>query len=141
MDSAPRISRRDFIKVSTNAFFGLAGLLGLGGLARYFSYYPPEAPVEFDLGNLADFPAGSRLIREDIPAVIFNKDGEILALSLVCTHLGCSLAESAEGFACPCHDSRFDADGQVLAGPAQKPLNPLRVEVLEGGALILHVKG
>ena len=42
------LSRRDFLKLSTNALFGLSGLLGLGGLFRYFNYYPPEAPVEFD---------------------------------------------------------------------------------------------
>ena len=136
-----KLSRRDFIKLSTNALFGLGGLLGLGGLVRYFSYYPPEAPVEFDLGDIANFPVGSRTIRSDIPAVIFNKDGELVAQSLVCTHLGCTVAESATGFDCPCHGSRFDENGNVLTGPAQKPLNSLRVELLEDGRLILHTKG
>jgi Rieske Fe-S protein len=135
-----KLSRRDFIKLSTNTLFGLGGLLGLGGLFRYFNYYPPEAPVEFDLGNVADFPVGSRIIRKDIPAVIFNRDGEIMAQSLVCTHLGCTVAESAGGFDCPCHGSRFDENGNVLAGPAQKPLQKLRVEVLEDGRVKLHTK-
>ena len=136
-----KLSRRDFIKLSTNALFGLGGLLGLGGLVRYFSYYPPEAPVEFELGGIANFPVGSRTIRSDIPAVIFNKDGELVAQSLVCTHLGCTVAESVTGFDCPCHGSRFDENGNVLAGPAQKPLKTLRVEILEGGMLKLHTKG
>jgi cytochrome b6-f complex iron-sulfur subunit len=136
-----KLSRRDFLKLSTNALFGLSGLIGLGGLIRYFSYYPPEAPVEFDLGDIANFPVGSRTIRNDIPAMIYNRDGEIIAHSLVCTHLGCTVAESANGFDCPCHGSRFDADGNVLVGPAQKPLKTLRVEVLENGTLKLHAKG
>jgi len=136
-----KLSRRDFIKLSTNALFSLGGMLGLGGLIRYFNYYPPEAPVEFDLGDIANFPVGSRTVRSDIPAVIINLDGEIVAHSLVCTHLGCTVAESATGFDCPCHGSRFDENGNVLAGPAQKPLKTLRVEILEGGMLKLHTKG
>lgn len=134
------LSRRDFIKLSTNALFGLGGLLGLAGLFRYFDYYPPEAPVEFDLGDVANFPVGSRTVRSDIPAVIFNRDGEIVARSLVCTHLGCTVAESATGFDCPCHGSRYDENGNVLAGPAQKPLKTLRVEILEDGKVKLHTK-
>ncbi len=136
-----KLTRRDFIKLSTNALFSLGGLLGLGGLIRYFNYYPPEAPVEFDLGDIANFPVGSRTVRSDIPAVIINRNGEIVAQSLVCTHLGCTLDESPTGFDCPCHGSRFDEDGNVLAGPAQKPLKTLRVELLEDGRLILHTKG
>jgi len=134
------LSRRDFLKLSTNALFGLSGLLGLGGLFRYFNYYPPEAPIEFDLGAIANFPIGSRTIRNDIPAVIVNRDGEISAYSLVCTHLGCTVAESASGFDCPCHGSRFDENGNVLAGPAQKPLKNLSVEILEDDTLKLHAK-
>jgi len=134
------LSRRDFIKISTNALFGLGGLLGLAGLFRFFDYYAPEAPVEFDLGDSANFPLGSRTVRGDIPAVIYNKDGEITAHSLVCTHLGCTLAENGAEFACPCHGSRFDENGAVLAGPAQKPLKNLRVETLENGKLKLHTK-
>jgi cytochrome b6-f complex iron-sulfur subunit len=142
MNKTPRISRRDFIKLSTNALFGLGGLLGLGGLFRYFNYYPPESPVEFDLGHIDNYPAGSCTVRSDIPAVIYNRIGEIVAYSLVCTHLGCTLgrskAPSASGFECPCHGSRFDENGKVLAGPAQKPLSILRVEILAGDMLKLH---
>jgi Rieske Fe-S protein len=136
------LSRRDFLKLSTNALFGLSGLLGLGGLLRYLSYLPgPEKPTEFDLGDVANYPVGSRTVRSDIPAVIYNRNGKIVAHSLICTHLGCTIAENGAEFDCPCHGSRFDENGAVLAGPAQKSLTNLRVEILEGGMLKLHTKG
>ena len=142
MKKTTRISRRDFIKFSTNALFGLSGLLALGGLLRYFDYIPePEKPTEFDLGELSNYPVGSRTVRSDIPAVIYNRDGKISAYSLICTHLGCSIAENGAEFECPCHGSRFDENGAVLAGPAQQPLKNLRVEILEDNKLKLHAKG
>lgn len=141
MNKTTRISRRDFIKLSTNTLFGLSGLLGLAGLIRYFNYYAPEAPVEFDLGEIANYPVGSRTVRSDIPAVIHNWDGKIVAHSLICTHLGCTITENGVEFECPCHGSRFDENGAVLAGPAQQPLKNLRVELLDNNTLRLHTKG
>lgn len=140
--SWPRaVARRDFLKLITNALFGLSGLLGLGGLARFFSYQPaPDQPTEFDLGGIADFPAGSCTFRRDIPAVIYNSGGEYFAYSLTCTHLGCIVDEAGEGFACPCHGSRFDKSGAVLEGPAKKPLRKLRLEVVENNTLRLFTK-
>ena len=133
--------RRDFLKLITNALFGLSGLLGLGGLARYFSYQPaPEQPTEFDLGEAANFPVGSHILRLDIPAIIYNTGGKYIAYSLICTHLGCIVEEDGAGFACPCHGSRFDKDGMVLQGPAKEPLRQLRVEVMEDNTLRLYTK-
>jgi cytochrome b6-f complex iron-sulfur subunit len=51
--------------------------------------------------------------------------------------LGCGLESDSNGFACPCHGSRFDADGKVTHGPANKPLQSLRVEVTDEGNLKL----
>lgn len=45
------------------------------------------------------------------------------AISLTCTHLGCRVQRaSSGGFACPCHGSRFAADGGRVAGPARASL-------------------
>lgn len=133
------LSRRDFLKLSTRALLVLSGALGLAGLLRYLGYVPePAPPAEFDLGQAALYPPGSRTLRADIPALITNRDGQILAFSLVCTHLGCALENAgADGFACPCHGSRFDASGQVREGPAQKALTRLRIQPLEDGTLRL----
>jgi Rieske Fe-S protein len=53
-----------------------------------------------------------------------DEQGELHAVSLRCTHLGCLLRfNSAErSWDCPCHGSRFAVDGSVLEGPAVKPL-------------------
>jgi nitrite reductase/ring-hydroxylating ferredoxin subunit/mono/diheme cytochrome c family protein len=140
--SPARLARRDFLKLAANSLLGLSGALGLGGLARYFSFRPnPGPPRAFDLGRAAAYPEGSRTLRPDIPAVIYNRSGEISAYSLTCTHLGCTLEADGQEFACPCHGSRFDQDGRVLAGPAQAPLRRLRMEALEDGTLILYTDG
>lgn len=57
------------------------------------------------------------------------------ALSLTCTHLGCQVARTASGFACPCHGSRFDGDGRPVAGPARAPLARVALE-REGAAWV-----
>ncbi len=66
--------------------------------------------------------------------LIHNEKG-FIALSLVCTHLGCTVEKKGQDFACPCHGSRYDENGKVIHGPADKPLKSLRVEVTPEGNL------
>ncbi len=142
MSKNPRLSRRDFLKLASDILLGLAGLLGLGGLVRYFSFQPVSGrQTEFDLGDVSGFPEGSRTLRPEIPAVVYNRAGELSAYSLACTHLGCTVELDGDDFTCPCHGSRFDPDGGVLAGPAQKPLPRLRVEILEDGTVMVYADG
>ncbi|WP_406634238.1 FAD-dependent oxidoreductase [Amycolatopsis sp. WGS_07] len=53
-----------------------------------------------------------------------DREGELHAVSLRCTHLGCFVRFNAaeRSWDCPCHGSRFDVDGTVLEGPATAPL-------------------
>ncbi|WP_399036971.1 FAD-dependent oxidoreductase [Streptomyces sp. ASQP_92] len=59
-------------------------------------------------------------------AVHRDDEGELHAVSAVCTHLGCLVAfnNAERTWECPCHGSRFGVDGQVLQGPALEPLEP-----------------
>jgi Rieske Fe-S protein len=73
-----------------------------------------------------DVPAGLSVAGE----VIVHRDasGALRAFSARCTHLGCRLDRIIDGaIVCPCHGSRFAADGRATHGPARQPLAPLRV--------------
>ena len=49
--------------------------------------------------------------------------GETEAISLTCTHQGCTVQRQVDGqFLCPCHGAVYDAEGQVVAGPAKRDL-------------------
>jgi Rieske Fe-S protein len=132
------LSRRDFLKLARNGFLYLSGALALGGLLRFLDYDPNPAPqTEFDLGLASNYPFHSRTILSNPPAVLLHTENGFAALSLVCTHLGCTVEQKDENFTCPCHGSRFDVDGKVSRGPADKPLRSLRVEVTDEGNLKL----
>ena len=134
--------RRKFLQLSAKLSLGLAGILGLGGLVRYFSHEPAsKTPSSYDLGQAADFPASGELIRLDIPAIIYKTKDGFFAFSLVCTHLGCTVEDDGENFICPCHGSQFDPNGSVLKGPAVKRLPSLKVGISDNGSIILETGG
>ncbi len=69
-----------------------------------------------------------------------DHDGKIIVYSPICTHLGCGYLweGSKASFHCPCHDSFFALDGQVLSGPAPRALDRLPVKVKRGRILVLY---
>jgi cytochrome b6-f complex iron-sulfur subunit len=67
------------------------------------------------------------------PGILVNtQDGQLFALSAVCTHLTCTVRyESDSGtLFCPCHNGRFDLAGNVISGPPPAPLETYKVEVV-----------
>ncbi|NOY98360.1 MAG: Rieske (2Fe-2S) protein [Chloroflexi bacterium] len=134
------VTRRDFLKLITNGLLTLSGLLGLGGIFRFLTYQTdPSPPTEFDLGPTTNYPDGSRTVLPRVPAVLLHTKDGYSALSLVCTHLGCTVNEDdSDGYVCPCHTSRFSANGSVVRGPADRPLRALRVEEHDDGRLWLY---
>jgi len=138
----PEISRRDFLKLTRDGFLYLSGALALGGLLRFLNFQTEPAPqTDFDLGLAADYPLNSRTLLTDVPAVLLHTESGFSALSLVCTHLGCTVEQKTNGFDCPCHGSRYDPNGNILQGPAKLSLQKLRVEVSDNDHLILHTTG
>jgi len=137
--SKQTISRRDFLKLASDTILTASGLLGLGGLFRFLSTQTdPLPPTNFDLGTASNYPPGSRTILADIPALLVHTQTGFSAISLVCTHLGCSVESKPEGFSCPCHGSRFDLQGNATRGPAEKPLNSLRTGISSDGKLRVY---
>jgi cytochrome b6-f complex iron-sulfur subunit len=137
--SEKKLSRRDFLKLARTVFLTASGLLGLGGLIRFLSYpTQPLNPTEFDLGPASNYGLESRTVLPEIPAILIRDDRGFTAMSLTCTHLGCTVEIKPDGFSCPCHGSRFDLDGQVKRGPASKALVSLRVEIDPDGNLHLY---
>ena len=107
------------------------GCVGLGAatagiLAATFRFLVPNVLYEpsrrFDIGAPSAFPPGSVTFLPDRGLYVFNGADGFYAISSVCTHLGCSVKRSGPGFACPCHGSQFDENGQVVHGPAPKSL-------------------
>lgn len=62
-------------------------------------------------------------------AISKDESGKVTALSAICTHMNCTVGWNKDQgtWDCPCHGSRFKRDGQVLHGPAVKPLEPHKI--------------
>jgi len=83
-----------------------------------------------DLGDAANKPltgvGGAMLVdmAGDTIMVVRVSDTEVVAVSAICTHAGCSMDYSASQklLDCPCHGSQFATDGSVLRGPATRAL-------------------
>jgi cytochrome b6-f complex iron-sulfur subunit len=133
------LSRRGFLNLMVKASLAGSALIGLGMLVRYFSFQSETSlPTQYDLGPASDYPFGSRIAVPSAQAVIIHNSQGYSAISLVCPHLGCVVNVNSDGFACPCHGSRFLLDGSLRNGPASKPLTVLRVEENAEGHLILY---
>ena len=68
-----------------------------------------------------------------------NSDDTYKAISGICTHQGCIVSEfesDSNDFVCPCHYSRFDLNGNVVQGPANRSLSAYNTRV-ENNSLII----
>jgi cytochrome b6-f complex iron-sulfur subunit len=82
-------------------------------------------------------PDNGALIFGQKKIAVIRMNQEIYALDLTCTHLGCTVNATAKGFVCPCHGSMFTTGGDVVKGPANRPLKRLAVRKQGGNLLIL----
>jgi glycine/D-amino acid oxidase-like deaminating enzyme/nitrite reductase/ring-hydroxylating ferredoxin subunit len=84
--------------------------------------YLARKPSSFD--DLQPGEAAILKIDGEHVAAYRDETGQLHALSAVCTHMGCLVGwnENDRCWDCPCHGSRFERDGEVIHGPAVKPL-------------------
>lgn len=66
------------------------------------------------------------------PVIVINRPGKgYIALSKVCTHLGCLVEydKTAKRLICPCHAGTFDLEGNIVSGPPSKPLPEIPIKI------------
>ena len=80
----------------------------------------------------AEVPAEGALVYREERVAIMREGDTVYALELICTHLGCTVTVTDDGLSCPCHGSRFDRQGRVLNGPADRSLPRIAVEEHNG---------
>ncbi len=122
-DRAAAVTRRRLLALTS--VFGLLGAAVVAGLSNLLFFRPRVTygePSRFRIGKPEALPLGTRLPLTRQRVTIIRTAAGIAAISNTCTHLGCVIATTEVGFACPCHGSRFDPDGGVLGGPAPRPL-------------------
>ena len=75
-----------------------------------------------------------KTITEKPVYVTKDSKGELIVLSAVCTHLGCTVpwVEKDKKFVCPCHLGMFSADGRLLGGPPPRDMDRLETKVEDG---------
>lgn len=130
------IARRDFMRRS----MGTAGLVAAAALCDGCAWFhkrdiqvhaaPAAGSVAIPLSDYPRFREPGGFVRVagrdgDLRIIVVRRpDRSLVALSMRCTHWGCDVdwKPDAGEFACPCHGSRFDSIGRVLAGPADESL-------------------
>ena len=142
---AGSITRRDFFALAWKSLGIIAALEATGMIAAYFfsgknknNTAPKQlleaGPVDsFAPGSVSAFMGGRFYLAR-------QPDGGFIALSLRCTHLGCSISweEHKKRFICPCHSSSFDISGEVLNPPAARALDYYPV-LIENGVVKVDI--
>ncbi|MFQ5720491.1 MAG: ubiquinol-cytochrome c reductase iron-sulfur subunit [Acidobacteriota bacterium] len=135
-DSSPGLARRRFCQV-TGASACAVACGGAGVLA--VDYLHPrvlfEPPTRFSLVPPGSVAPGAVLVDVEHKVFVMRTPSGFRALSAVCTHLGCVTRYRPEEqvIACPCHGSRFSLEGDVIGGPAPRPLPWLQMDLSPRG--------
>ena len=134
-------SRRNLLLAAwvaaTVALFGQAGVT----LASFLQ--PRIKPGGFGgqviAGKPNEFKPGTvKTVRDGHCFISSLGDGGYLAMWWRCTHLGCTVPWRADEkqFHCPCHGSLFNTEGEVLGGPAPRPLDLFPIKLVDGNLVV-----
>jgi cytochrome b6-f complex iron-sulfur subunit len=130
-------SRRKFLVAC------LGGIAAAGAGATLYPVYKYLAPRQSgENGGKVSFresdvpPGGAKFFdfRGETAVMVREKSGALIALSAVCTHLGCIVQwqTDKQDFLCPCHAGKYTPDGTVISGPPPRPLSKLPFMVTDG---------
>ena len=129
--------RRKFLGVC------LAGATAAAAVAAGYPVFQYLAPKQGEVGAdkltfaTTDIPEGEAKFFEyagSSAVLVKTKTGDTVALSAVCTHLGCIVQweKDKQDFLCPCHAGRYSPEGTVLSGPPPRPLAKIPITIAEG---------
>jgi cytochrome b6-f complex iron-sulfur subunit len=131
------VARRDFLGLAALAAAAAALLFALLGMLRLPRAAVLASPAKkFRVTLPESLAPGQAFAPPGRTVALFRDEEGVYAISTVCTHLGCLVKNTAEGFECPCHGSRFAPDGSVTKGPAPLPL-PWRKVTANGDSYVV----
>ncbi|RMG04051.1 MAG: Rieske (2Fe-2S) protein [Nitrospirae bacterium] len=121
------MERRNFLKSLLGVFGVSAAVSFIYPLIRFLT---PEAQsarkaqVKISRKKLPPGAAVKAMLNDKPIIVIHHPNKGYIALSRVCTHLGCLVDydRAVDRLICPCHGANFTVDGTVISGPAPSPL-------------------
>ena len=138
------LGRREFVTLSTGALLGSL-MSGCASLVTR-SIAPVDGKLHLALAHYPELtqPGGVLRIRPvgaaDPVYILVDEARHHIALSPICTHLGCTVEVQTARLVCPCHGSTYDREGNVLQGPAQRPLARYAVEMTADGVLVIDLE-
>jgi cytochrome b6-f complex iron-sulfur subunit len=140
-----RPDRRAFLMTTGTAAcsLGLAACMHTNA-ARVVSLPVAAGAIRLQLADEPELATAGGAIKLKAPGLddtilLWRSGSELVATSIVCTHMGCEVEVAGGGLslACPCHGSQFNADGSVRHGPAARPLRRYVVES-DGTTVTVH---
>jgi menaquinol-cytochrome c reductase iron-sulfur subunit len=150
MGNTPNISRRDFVTI-VSAVLGtvMGAVIGIPAIGYLISpaLKTEKSDTWIPVGNLENYPLGTPTLftftRTKVNGwektstsygvyVVRKTESQIEVLSNRCTHLSCRVTWKPEenAYICPCHDGRFDIDGNVTRQPPPRPLDQYENDAL-----------
>lgn len=142
--NVPPPPRRDFLNV---AIAGTATALGITASYPVLRFLEPSTRSSVriaEAGKVDDFPNGSAktvLVGDRAALVIRLDSGEFRAFIALCTHLQCVVAYAPERnrIECRCHKGVYSVEGENVSGPPPRPLEPLKVEIVDDIVVVSEV--
>jgi cytochrome b6-f complex iron-sulfur subunit len=115
-------SRRDFLSIAWAAAGAGAAVAGVAAVGKALSgSREAERTVELPADLLKRAEESGGVVHEGL--LVRGPATAPVVLDLTCTHLRCRVAPiEGGGFSCPCHGSRYDAEGRPVSGPAPRAL-------------------